>query len=275
MSKLTTREKILNEMKVKPEINVKTEIFNRVGFMKNYLIKNNLKVLVLGISGGQDSTLLGKLAQLAVDELNKEGGTVDYKFISVRLPYGLQKDEKDCEQAIEFISPSEVYVVNIKPAVDQSVNSLIEAGIKISDFVKGNEKARERMKVQYSIAGTFNGIVLGTDHSAESVTGFFTKYGDGGSDIVPLFGLNKRQGKQLLKYLGCPENLYLKKPTADLEDNKPQLSDEDSLGITYVQLDDFLEGKFLNTEVEDIIIKRYQNTSHKRQLPITVYDFIF
>ncbi|MCB6771174.1 NAD(+) synthase, partial [Veillonella atypica] len=79
-----------------------------------------------------------------------------------------------------------------------------------------NEKARERMKVQYSIAAMENCVVLGTDHSAENVTGFFTKYGDGGSDLVPIFRLNKRQGKMLLKELGCPERLYIKTPTADL-----------------------------------------------------------
>lgn len=64
--------------------------------------------------------------------------------------------------------------------------------VQLSDFLKGNEKARERMKVQYSIAGTRNGIVLGTDHSAEAVTGFFIKHGDGAADLVPIFRLNKR-----------------------------------------------------------------------------------
>ena len=64
------------------------------------------------------------------------------------------------------------------------------------------------MKAQYSIAAMYNGVVLGTDHAAEAVTGFYTKYGDGGVDITPIFRLNKSQGKQLLKELGCPEHLY-------------------------------------------------------------------
>lgn len=85
-----------------------------------------------------------------------------------------------------------------------------EAGIELSDFVRGNEKARERMKAQYSIAGMTSGVVVGTDHAAEAITGFFTKYGDGGTDINPLYRLNKRQGKQLLAALGCP-NTFIRK----------------------------------------------------------------
>lgn len=82
------------------------------------------------------------------------------------------------------------------------------------------------MKAQYSIAGMTKGVVVGTDHAAEAITGFFTKYGDGGTDINPLFRLNKRQGKQLLAHLGCPEHLYKKLPTADTEDDRPSLPDE-------------------------------------------------
>ena len=72
----------------------------------------------------------------------------------------------------------------------------------LSDYAKGNEKARERMKVQYSIAAMHNCVVLGSDHAAEAITGFYTKFGDGGADLMPIFSLNKRQGKQLLQELG-------------------------------------------------------------------------
>ena len=78
-------------------------------------------------------------------------------------------------------------------------------GNGISDFHKGNTKARTRMIAQYALAGEHNYLVIGTDHGAESVTGFFTKYGDGGADILPLFGLNKRQNRQILKELGAEE----------------------------------------------------------------------
>ena len=271
----TLQQQIIEELKVQPVIDVKKEIRRSVEALKNYLRKHPaIKVLVLGISGGQDSTLTAKIAQMAVNELNEELGEKVYSFIAVRLPYGVQKDESDCQDAIQFIQPDEVITVNIKPAVDASVNSLKEAGIELTNFLKGNEKARERMKVQYSIAGAKNGLVLGTDHSAEALVGFFTKHGDGAADVVPIFRLNKRQGKMLLKELGCPEHLYLKTPTADLEDDKPQLPDEVALQVTYDEIDDYLEGKEVKEKSKQRIEKLFLNTEHKRKGPVTVFDVL-
>ncbi|MFB9757445.1 ammonia-dependent NAD(+) synthetase [Ectobacillus funiculus] len=271
----TLQQQIIEELKVQPVIDVKKEIRRSVEALKNYLRKHPaIKVLVLGISGGQDSTLTAKIAQMAVNELNEELGERVYSFIAVRLPYGVQKDESDCQDAIQFIQPDEVITVNIKPAVDASVNSLKEAGIELTNFLKGNEKARERMKVQYSIAGAKNGLVLGTDHSAEALVGFFTKHGDGAADVVPIFRLNKRQGKMLLKELGCPEHLYLKTPTADLEDDKPQLPDEVALQVTYDEIDDYLEGKEVKEKSKQRIEELFLNTEHKRKGPVTVFDVL-
>jgi NAD+ synthase len=267
------QKQIVEEMKVKPEIDPQEEIRRSVDLMKDYMKKNSfLKSFVLGISGGQDSTLVGKLAQKAVDELNEENGTDEYKFIAVRLPYGQQNDEQDALDAIKFIQPSQSYTVNIKGAVDASAAAMKEAGVALSDFTKGNEKARERMKVQYSMAAMNKGVVLGTDHSAEAVTGFYTKHGDGAADLVPIFRLNKRQGRALLKELGAPEHLYTKVPTADLEDDRPMIPDEEALGVTYEEIDDFLEGKEVSEEAAKTIGSHYLKTRHKRELPITVFD---
>lgn len=174
---------------------------------------------------------------------------------------------------MKFIQPDRILTVNIKPAVDQSVQSLQEAGIVLSDFHKGNEKARERMKVQYAIAANTSGIVVGTDHSAENITGFFTKHGDGAADIAPLFGLNKRQGRQLLQYLGAPAHLYEKVPTADLEDDKPQLPDEEALGVTYEAIDNYLEGKGVSPEDAAVIERHYVRNAHKRELAYTRFSW--
>lgn len=267
------QKKIIEAMKTKSVIDAQEEIRKSIDLLKTYAKKHPfITSFVLGLSGGQDSTLTGKLAQLAVDELNQEEGTSKYQFIAVRLPYGIQKDEADCQDAIQFINPSKLYTVNIKPAVDASIASLKDAGVTLSDFLKGNEKARERMKVQYSIAGAHQGVVLGTDHSAEAITGFYTKFGDGAADLVPIFRLNKRQGKQLLQELGCPEHLYLKKPTADLEDDKPQLPDETALGVTYEEIDDYLEGKKVEEQSRQRIEEWYSRTEHKRMAPISVFD---
>jgi len=188
------------------------------------------------------------------------------------LPYGVQKDEQDCQDAIDFIEPTHTYTVNIKEAVDASVRALENAGVTLSDFVKGNEKARERMKVQFSIAAMNSAVVLGTDHAAEAITGFYTKFGDGGADLMPIFRLNKRQGKQLLAALDCPEHLYLKVPTADLEEDRPSLPDEVALGLTYEQIDDYLEGKEIPKDAREILEQHYLRSQHKRHMPITIFD---
>ncbi|ELQ6240091.1 ammonia-dependent NAD(+) synthetase [Cronobacter sakazakii] len=270
---MALQQEIIQALGVKPQIDAHEEIRRSVDFLKSYLKTYPfLKTLVLGISGGQDSTLAGKLSQIAISELRDETGDQSYQFIAVRLPFGVQFDEKDCQDALAFIQPDKVLTVNIKEAVLASEKALREAGIELSDFVRGNEKARERMKAQYSIAGMTKGVVVGTDHAAEAVTGFFTKYGDGGTDINPLFRLNKRQGKLLLKTLGCPEHLYLKVPTADLEDDRPSLPDEVALGVTYENIDDYLEGKPIDEKISQIIDGWYVKTEHKRRPPITIFD---
>lgn len=267
------RKRILADMQVTETIDARAEIRKSVEFLKAYLKKNPfLKSFVLGISGGQDSTLTGKLAQMAISELRAETSDNEYQFFAVSLPYGIQLDEADRQDALDFMQPDNRLTVNIKASVDASVAALSEAGVELSDFAKGNEKARERMKVQYAIAAMNKGVVVGTDHSAEAVTGFYTKYGDGGTDINPLFRLNKRQGKALLKELDCPEHLYMKKPTADLEDNKPALPDEVALGVTYDQIDDYLEGKTVPAEAAAKIENWFIKTEHKRHMAITILD---
>lgn len=264
---------IVEEMKVKPSIDSAETIKEMQHFIEQYLHAHTfVKTLVLGISGGQDSTLAGKLVQLAVENMRNASGR-DVQFIAVKLPYGVQKDADEVEDALNFIQPDRILTVNIKPAVDQSVQSLKEAGIALSDFHKGNEKARERMKVQYAIAANTSGIVVGTDHSAENITGFFTKHGDGAADIAPLFGLNKRQGRQLLQYLGAPAHLYEKVPTADLEDDKPQLPDEEALGVTYEAIDNYLEGNGISPEDAAVIERHYVRNAHKRELAYTRFSW--
>jgi len=267
------QKKIIQEMKVQPDIDPEKEIRRSVDFLKEYLLQNAfLKTMVLGISGGQDSTLAGKLAQMAAEELREETGNEDYKFIAVRLPYGEQSDESDAIAAVSWINPDESLSVNIKPSVDACTEAVANSGVTLSDFNEGNIKARMRMIVQYAIAGENSGIVIGTDHPAENITGFFTKYGDGGSDILPLFRLNKRQGKALLQKLGAPENLIKKIPIADLEDDKPAQPDEEALGVTYNQIDDYLEGKEVSKEAAEKIETWYRKSKHKRHMPITIFD---
>ncbi|MGL4695305.1 ammonia-dependent NAD(+) synthetase [Enterococcus larvae] len=267
------QQAIIEELGVKSTIDPQEEIRKSIDFMKAYLYKHPfLKTFVLGISGGQDSSLAGRLAQLAIEEMRAETNDEGYQFIAIRLPYGTQADEEDAQKALSFIQPDRSLRVDIRPAVDACVQAIEVNGESISDFNKGNMKARQRMIVQYAVAGDHAGAVIGTDHAAENITGFFTKYGDGGADILPLFRLNKRQGKALLKELGAEEALYLKVPTADLEDGKPLVADEVALGVTYDDIDDYLEGKDISPQAEEKLEGWYKKTQHKRHLPITVFD---
>ncbi|ASK53970.1 ammonia-dependent NAD(+) synthetase [Vibrio tarriae] len=273
--------KIREEMRVLPSIDPQFEIERRVAFIKRKLTEARCKSLVLGISGGVDSTTCGRLAQLAVEELNQQHNTSDYQFIAVRLPYGEQKDEDEAQLALSFIRPTHSVSVNIKAGVDglhaASQQALTNTGLVPSDpakidFIKGNVKARARMVAQYEIAGYVGGLVLGTDHSAENITGFYTKFGDGACDLAPLFGLNKRQVRLLAETLGAPAQLVHKTPTADLEELAPQKADEAALNLTYEQIDDFLEGNPVPAHVSERLIAIYNATQHKRQPIPTIYD---
>ncbi|WP_343192723.1 ammonia-dependent NAD(+) synthetase [Buchnera aphidicola (Taiwanaphis decaspermi)] len=265
------QQKIVKLLNIKKIINPKIEIKKCIDFICNFLYKNkNIKSLITGVSGGIDSTLTAKLCQKTVDKLNKKMKKNYYKFIAVRLPYGIQKDEKDVDRSLKFIKPNKTINVNIKNAVMSSVKSLQNSGITISDYVKGNEKARERMKVQYSIASMKNGVVVGTSNASEYITGFFTKYGDGGTDINPIMHLNKKQCVLLLKKLKCSKKIYTKIPIADLEEEKPNITDEEALGVSYEDIDSYLENKFISNKKKTIIEKLYLKTLHKRDMPINL-----
>ena len=263
--------RIIAELHVSSTIDPASEIRRRVTFLKDYLLSSGARGLVLGISGGQDSSLAGRLCSLAVAELTAEGH--ESTFMAVRLPYAVQRDEADAQLALEFIQPTSAVTFNIEQAVIGFEQEFARStGGAMSDFNKGNVKARARMIAQFALAGENALLVVGTDHAAEAVTGFFTKYGDGGADVLPLSGLTKRQGRALLVELGAPEQLYLKLPTADLLDHNPGQTDEANLGLTYETIDDFLEGKAVESEIAEAIEVRYLGTEHKRHVPPSLFD---
>jgi NAD+ synthase len=271
---------IIEEMRVLPEIDPEHEVRRRVDFIKRTLRDSGATHLVLGISGGVDSATCGRLAQLAAEELNRDTGGSDHRFVAVRLPYDVQRDEDDAQVSIGFIKPHVNLTVNVKSGADAihrdtlaalRDNAMLNDSEAQQDFAKGNVKARARMIVQYEIAGLLNGLVLGTDHSAENVTGFYTKYGDGACDLVPLFGLSKRQVRRLAAHLGAPQSIIDKTPTADLESLTPQKADEDALGLSYDDIDDFLEGKRVATRIVERIVAIFNATQHKRVPIPTLY----
>ena len=209
--------------------------------------------------------------RLAVEKLRED--EIEAEFVAMRLPHGIQHDEADAQAALEFIQPDRVITYDVAPAVRGFESAYGAAtGEQLTDFTRGNTKARVRMTAQYAVGGDHNLLVIGTDHAAESVTGFFTKFGDGGADVLPLGGLNKRQNRQVLAYLGASEQLVGKVPTADLLDENPGRTDEDELGLRYDDIDDFLEGKDVPEEVARKIESTFLRTRHKRTVPVTPAD---
>lgn len=265
------QQEIIRDLGVSPVIDARTEIDARVRFLVDYAKPSHAKGFVLGISGGQDSSLAGRLCQLAVEQLAAD--SIPAEFIAVRLPYAVQRDEDDAQLALQFIRPQRTVTFNIQRAVDGFEAEYGDSvGDTMKDFTKGNVKARTRMIAQYALAGQRSLLVVGTDHAAEAVTGFFTKFGDGAADVTPLSGLTKRQGRALLEELGAPERLYTKEPTADLLDDKPGQSDEANLGVSYQHIDDYLEGKSVPDAVALAIESKYLTSRHKRHLPVAPTD---
>jgi NAD+ synthase len=269
------QQQIIASLGVTAHFDASAEIARRVAFLSAYVRASGVRTLVLGISGGVDSSTAGRLGQLAAEELRSVG--YDARFIAMRLPYGVQHDEADAARALAFVAPDETLTVDIRPAADAMLASLKGGGLAFAnaaqqDFVLGNIKARQRMIAQYAVAGARAGLVIGTDHAAESLMGFFTKFGDGGADVLPLAGLNKRRVRSLAQALGAPQGLVCKVPTADLESLRPLRPDEDAYGVSYDEIDDFLEGKPVSDAARATIVRFYEATHHKRALPHTPGD---
>ncbi|MFG2332453.1 ammonia-dependent NAD(+) synthetase [Streptomyces sp. NPDC048604] len=265
------QQEIAAELQVADVFDAAAEIERRVAFLAGRLTSTGLRSLVLGISGGVDSTTTGRLCQLAVERARAAGHQA--VFYAMRLPYGVQADERDAQLALSFIEADQVMTVDVKPASDAALDAAVAGGLAFrdahhQDFVHGNIKARQRMIAQYAVAGAHDGLVVGTDHAAEAVSGFFTKFGDGAADVVPLTGLTKRRVRAVADALGAPAELVWKTPTADLETLDPGKPDEDALGVTYDDIDDFLEGKPVSEPAFASIVRRYRLTEHKRQLPV-------
>lgn len=256
---------IIQALGVQPTIDLATEVRRRVDFLKAYAKEAHAKGFVLGISGGQDSTLAGRLAQLAVEELRAEGTPAT--FVAMRLPHGTQVDEADAQAALAFIQADQELVIDIKPATHALDQAFTQANQPLGDFNRGNVKARLRMVAQYALAGEHGYLVIGTDHAAEAVTGFFTKFGDGAADLMPLAGLTKSQGAQILEYLGAPEGTWTKVPTADLLDGQPGRPDEEELGITYADIDTYLTGGQISSEAKANLERKFKISAHKRTMP--------
>ncbi|NEH46063.1 ammonia-dependent NAD(+) synthetase [Rhizobium leguminosarum] len=268
---------ISRTLAVTADFDAALEVRRRIDFLGRYLRQASCRTFVLGISGGVDSLVAGLLAQTAVSEVRADG--YDAQFIAVRLPYGVQADETDAQKSLDVIGPDRVVTVDIQPAADAMLDAVMAEGEDLVEparkhFHLGNIKARQRMVAQYALAGSTRGLVIGTDQAAEALMGFFTKFGDGAADILPLAGLTKRRVRAIAEHMGAPRELVFKVPTADLESDAPLRPDEDVYGVTYDDIDDFLEGKAIAEPARQRILKTYWASAHKRALPVAPIDEI-
>jgi len=208
------------------------------------------KNVFIGISGGIDSAVT---AFLCVKALGRK------RVFGVLMPYGRQKDVSDSISVVNQLN-IKYFQKDIKPIVDL---------YKIADnkYTVANIMARVRMSILYAYANQKNGLVVGTTNKSEMDIGYFTKFGDGGCDFEPIANIYKTEIFKIAKLLNVPPNIITKKPTAGLWENQ---TDEDELGFTYVDLDNFLQGKHLNPEIEIKIQNLIANSEHKRHLPTII-----
>ncbi len=223
--------------------------------------KTGAKGLVVGLSGGVDSAVVGNLIHKACPE----------NSLGVIMP--CDSNPQDKIDAIAVAKKAGLPYVEVdlsdnrRTLFDEIASALKENGISSSDnpLIWGNMAARLRMATLYGVANHLNYLVVGTDNAAEIFTGYFTKYGDGGVDLVPLAHLTKHEVFEMAAYFGVPETVLTKAPSAGLFKGQ---TDEGEMGVEYHAIDDFLQGKPVPMEKKDIIMKLHEGSNHKRAMPV-------
>jgi NAD+ synthase len=249
------------------EIDLKAVTETIVEFIRTYTENSKRKNLVIGLSGGLDSAVVAKLAKLALGKEN---------IYALFLPE-LSTPLEDFGHANLISNDLDIHyeTIDISPLV-HSLRKVCKH--ELDEIALGNIKARFRMLLLYEQANIKNSLVCGTSNKTELLTGYFTKYGDGGSDILPIGDLYKSQVYRLAEHLNLPEVIIKKAPTAGLWKGQ---TDEEELGLSYEKLDKILYGLehklpfdhiAKNAEVDVHEVKRIHDmrkyTEHKRHLPL-------
>ena len=221
-------------------------------FLKDYLEKTHCQKYILGISGGVDSSLCAALARNAVGK---------DRLLCLILPIeSSKKDEEDAKLLAEELDLNYVVVDNSE-AFKSFVKANEALGMTFDRSTLGNFKARLRMCTLYAYAQKYNGLVIGTDNADERYTGYFTKHGDGACDILPIARLLKGEVVEASKLLGISDYLAERVPTASLFEGQ---TDEKEMGVTYKDLDKYILGGKVDSEVEKRIEHLHKISEHKR-----------
>jgi len=231
-----------------------------VDWLRERVTEAKAKGLVVGISGGVDSAVVAGLCSRAFPE----------NCIGVIMPS--QSDPDDKEDALWIAEGFELRTIEVNlggahtQIMGQVKKDLESQGCKLEGekISQGNLKARLRMSTLYSVANALNYMVVGTDNAPESFTGYFTKYGDGGVDLLPISSLTKAEVRAWARMLGLPMRIATRVPTAGLWEGQ---TDEAELGLTYDQIDRYLIGEKVSSEVQERVEVLHRQSEHKRHLP--------
>ncbi|MDK2919851.1 MAG: synthase [Candidatus Petromonas sp.] len=241
--------------------NVEKKINLTVDWLREQVKLSGTEGILVGLSGGIDSSVVGFLIKKAFPQ----------NSIGVIMP--CKSNEKDRADAEEVAKTAglEYIVVNLTDEQDSLLNKVLSELKKKNKNIESNERltdanlrARMRMSTLYTVANSLNYLVAGTDNAAELYTGYFTKYGDGGVDILPIANLTKREVYEWAKYLGVPQTVLDRPPSAGLWEGQ---TDEDEMGTSYNMIDDLLEGKEIPEKHRKLIERMHARTEHKRKMP--------
>lgn len=217
--------------------------------------------LVVGVSGGLDSAVVAYLIKKAFPD-NSIGAILPLKSSETDIHHA-EKVVEACQinnMTIDLTETHKVMYDTIKQEIVKT-NDWHEERDQLND---ANLRARLRMSTLYSIATNFNYLVVGTDNLSEWYTGYFTKYGDGGVDLLPIVDLTKKEVYEMARFLGVPQEVIDKKPSADLWEDQ---TDEEEMGTTYDMIDSYLEGQPIPEKDQTLIENMHKRSEHKRHIP--------